>query len=133
MAGVPETEPDQTWLLSENVLLVESSNSYRTAPGTGAQAKDGVRGKVSAAGSSARSRKPWRPCGAFGTAGFGFAAACAGAASATAARHRGRARRTRDIDSRSFSAAGQRLPSLERGMGLADDVQRALERLADRE
>src|SRR5439155_17251293 len=49
--------------LSRNVLLVEIWNWYVRAPGTGFQAKDGVRLKAVVAGSSARSRKPRSPVG----------------------------------------------------------------------
>src|SRR5260221_7135416 len=49
--------------LSRKVLLSESWNWYVRAPGTGFQAKDGVRVNDVRAGSSARSRKPCRPVG----------------------------------------------------------------------
>src|SRR3979411_2456764 len=49
--------------LSRNVLLVASWNWYVRAPGTGFQAKDGVRLNDVVAGSSARSRKPCSPVG----------------------------------------------------------------------
>ena len=45
-AGLFNPLLDQTMPLSEKFLLVESSNSYVTAPATGFQANDGVREKV---------------------------------------------------------------------------------------
>jgi hypothetical protein len=54
----------QICALSAKLLLVESSNSYRTAPRTGFQANDGVREKVRVGASSARNRNGFRPVGA---------------------------------------------------------------------
>src|SRR5918999_3657929 len=59
----------QRVVLSVNVLFVASSNSYRFAPRTGCQANAGVRGKVRAGASSARSRKGFSALGA-GSAAF---------------------------------------------------------------
>src|ERR671937_956557 len=53
---------------SRNAELVESWNWYRTAPRTGFQANDGVRGKECTIGSSARSKKPCSPVGTFAAA-----------------------------------------------------------------
>ena len=54
---------DQTIELSVNDLVVASSNSYRMAPRTGSQAKEGVRLNSCFTASSLRSRNAFRPCG----------------------------------------------------------------------
>src|SRR5437588_8771100 len=85
----------QSIALSAKRLLVASSNSYRTAPWTGCQAKAGVREKVWLADSSARRRKALTPVTAVRLAGAGLA--CAGPARKSA---------TRDATNESRTAIG---------------------------
>src|SRR3954465_5535150 len=90
-AGVFRERLDQmTALSAPKFLLVESSNSYRVARGTGAQANDGVRENVGGIRPPAGARESWSRNWKFSSA-FGLARdgrwAAAPAASGTAATH----------------------------------------------
>src|SRR5438094_1797238 len=113
--------------LSRNVELVASWNWYRTAPATGFQAKDGVRGKESWAGSSARSRKPWSRAGAAPRTGVDAPAA---GASASRLRQTAASVRTRIVPDGCRHARAAGCPSNEGRLRAAEGFE---EQLAGRE
>src|SRR5436190_6802556 len=96
--------------LSRNAELVESWNWYRTAAGTGFQAKEGVRGNELSTGSSARRRKPCRCAGAAPRTGV---AASAAAASTSRLRETAARVRTRMVPHGCRHARGSCCPSNE--------------------
>src|SRR2546429_2933288 len=113
--------------LSRKLELVASWNWYRTAPATGFHAKEGVRGKESCAGSSARNRKPCRRAGAAPRTGV---AAPAAGASASRLRQTAASVRTRMVPDGCRHARATGCPSNE---GRLCVLQRGEEELAGRE